>query len=134
MRFIHHGDGTVTDRQTGLMWKQCLEGQRSNSCQGQASFMSWDAANYTAKQLSHSHFAGHSDWRLPTVQELESIVEKQCQTPAINLRIFPHSPSQGVWSASEANYNAWSIDFGPGRAFPAFKAGGKYVRLVRNVH
>lgn len=133
-RFIRNGNGTVSDQQTGLMWKQCLEGQRGVNCMGQPNFMSWDTAKHVAGQLSHSRFAGYSDWRLPTVQELETIVEKQCQAPAINLQIFPHSPSQGVWSVSEANYNAWSMDFGQGRAFPAFKAGGKNVRLVRNGH
>lgn len=132
VRFAHHGNGTVTDQQTGLMWKQCLEGQTGVKCLGIPEVMSWDAASRIARQASSNHFAGFVNWRLPTVQELESIVEKQCQTPAINLDVFLHSPSKGVWSMSESSYNAWSIDFGNGTAFQAFKAGGKYVRLVRD--
>lgn len=35
-RFISHANGTVTDTQTQLMWKQCMEGQRGTRCFGQA--------------------------------------------------------------------------------------------------
>jgi hypothetical protein len=133
-QFVSHGNGTVTDQQTGLMWKQCLEGQIGSSCLGSPVVVPWDGANFIARQAATTRFAGYADWRLPSVEELQTIVERQCREPAINLRIFLRSPSQGLWSASEASYNAWSMDFGQGRAFPTFKAGGKYVRLVRNVH
>ncbi len=134
VRFSSHGNGTVTDQKTGLMWKQCLEGQMGSNCLGSPAVVSWDMAATIARQAAGARFAGYTDWRLPSVEELQSIVERQCQEPAINLSIFLHSPARSVWSASEASYNAWSLDFGRGLPFTSLKAGGKYVRLVRNVH
>ena len=133
-RFISHANGTVTDTQTQLMWKQCMEGQRGTRCFGQAEVLPWDRALQTAYSASQAHFAGYGDWRLPTVEELLSVVDKQCREPAINLSIFPATPASSLWSGNQSDPNAWSVDFGAGRPFQSFKAGGKYVRLVRNLH
>lgn len=60
--FVDHGDGTVTDRATGLMWmkEDCGRG------------MTWEDALAYCENLE---FAGHSDWRLPNAKELQSIVD-----------------------------------------------------------
>ncbi|MES9854784.1 MAG: DUF1566 domain-containing protein [Candidatus Thiodiazotropha sp. L084R] len=61
-RFEENGDGTVTDRTTGLQW----------SLRDSARGMNWqDALNY-AENLK---LAGHSDWRLPNAKELQYIVD-----------------------------------------------------------
>jgi hypothetical protein len=60
--FVDNGDGTITDRNTGLMW------QRDDSGSG----MNWNDALIHAEQLN---FAGHDDWRLPNVKELQSILD-----------------------------------------------------------
>jgi hypothetical protein len=133
-RFTSHSNGTVTDKQTQLMWKQCMEGQRGARCLGQAAVLPWDRALQTAYTASQVNFAGHSDWRLPTVEELLSLVDKQCREPAINLRFFPATPASSLWSGNQSDPNAWSVDFSAGHPFQSFKAGGKYVRLVRNLH
>ena len=57
-----NGDGTITDRATGLMW------QKADSGKG----MNWQDALAYAEGLT---LAGHSDWRLPSVKELQSIVD-----------------------------------------------------------
>lgn len=60
--FANNGDSTITDNATGLMWMQF------DSKAG----MNWeDALNY-AENLE---FAGYSDWRLPDIKELQSIVD-----------------------------------------------------------
>lgn len=132
-RFIEHRDGTVTDTQTGLIWKQCLEGQEGKGCYGKASRMTWEFAMQQAQTADTTRFAGQRGWRLPTVKELSSIVERQCQNPAVNLSIFPLMPAQSVWTSNQSDPNAWSVDFSKGQPFQSFKAGGKYVRLVRDV-
>ena len=133
-RFINHGNGTLTDKQTGLMWKQCLEGQNGGQCAGKANPLSWDGAVNAAQTANNAHYAGYSDWRLPTVDELVSVIERQCSNPAVNLSIFPSTPAHSVWTGNRSSANAWSVDFGIGHPFQSVMAGGKYVRLVRNLH
>ncbi len=60
--FHDNGDGTVTDRATGLMW------QKADSGQG----MNWQQALDYAEKLA---LAGHDDWRLPNAKELQSLVD-----------------------------------------------------------
>ncbi len=59
--FIENGDGTISDKATGLMWTQ------SDSKEG----MDWVAA---LKYAESSSFAGYDDWRLPNVKELQGIL------------------------------------------------------------
>ncbi|EIJ34683.1 DUF1566 domain-containing protein [Thiothrix nivea] len=131
-RFFDHGNGTVTDTRTDLMWKKCLEGQEGSACFGHPDLMPWElAANY-AQLASGDKFAGHPGWRLPTLAELESIVDASCQEPAVNLQVFPSMPAAGLWSANQSDPVAWSMDFSKGRSYQNLKVGGKYVRLVRS--
>ncbi|HUT36582.1 MAG TPA: DUF1566 domain-containing protein [Planctomycetota bacterium] len=60
--FHDNGDGTITDRATGLVW------QKADSGKG----MNWQDALAYAEGLN---LGGHSDWRLPSVKELQSIVD-----------------------------------------------------------
>ena len=61
-KFRDNGDGTVTDEATGLTWMEADSGKG----------MDWPAALEYAEGME---FAGHSDWRLPTAKELQSIVD-----------------------------------------------------------
>lgn len=129
--FVDNGDGTVTHIKTGLMWKRCAEGQTwsGTTCSGSASAYDWG----TAISLTSSS-AGHSDWRLPTQNELLNIVEYQAYTPAINAAIFPNTASSTFWSASPyanvASY-AWYVYFDNGSASPGNRSDASAVRLVR---
>lgn len=114
------------------MWKKCLEGQNGPSCYGSATQMPWDAAAQNAQLASNDGFAHKNGWRLPSIQELSGIVERQCQNPSINQNVFPGTPSQSFWTASQSGANAWSVDFGIGRTFQSLRMGGKFVRLVRD--
>ena len=60
--FHENGDGTVTDRATGLMWQKADSGKGLN----------WEQALAYAQKLK---LAGNSDWRLPNAKELQSIVD-----------------------------------------------------------
>jgi hypothetical protein len=63
--FHDNGDGTVTDRATGLMWS------KGDSKQG----MNWeDALAWVQKKNAEKHL-GHDDWRMPNVKELQSLVD-----------------------------------------------------------
>lgn len=142
-RFVNNGDGTVTDKATGLQWKRCAEGQifSGNSCTGVASNFSWKNALHHADQAS---FGGYDDWRLPNIKELYSIVEVACKNPAINTIIFQETPSKVFWSSaafevfwrsmSESEYYIWSVDFKDGSVKNSeISHSGRSMRLVRSV-
>ncbi|WP_209422667.1 DUF1566 domain-containing protein [Melaminivora jejuensis] len=98
-----HGDGTVTDTRTSLMWKLCPEGQTyhggGGSCTGSSTVMTWEQALNAAH---NSSFAGHSDWRVPSIKELRSLVE-QCRTyPSINEQVFGAASVLNAWSGTPA--------------------------------
>ncbi len=133
--FAINGDSTVTHRTTNLIWKQCYEGQSGASCAtGTAGEFTWSNALSAAK---NSSFAGFTDWRVPSKQELESIVDDTCSNPAINVGVFPGvSVSTFSWTSTTfVNQTdlAWGVDFTPGYPDGRKKADGSFgaVRLVR---
>jgi hypothetical protein len=137
-QFVAHGDGTLTDTRTGLMWKQCVEGRSGAGCaSGRVATFTWQGALQRPEDVNGGGgFAGHTDWRLPNINELRSIVEEQCWDPAINLILFPNDPGTYVWSSSpnagNSNY-AWGLTFFGGNAYPSGRRDDYSfaVRLVR---
>ena len=95
--FTDNGDGTVTHKTTGLTWMRCAMGMTwtGTTCTGTASSYTWDQA-----RVLTTTFAGKSDWRLPSITELNGIVERDSVNPAINNTIFPNTPVPEFWSAS----------------------------------
>lgn len=69
--FVDNGDGTVTDRATGLMWMKYDSGYFNVGDAGDGA-LNWSQALAFAENLE---YAGHSDWRLPNAKELQSIVD-----------------------------------------------------------
>lgn len=60
--YTNNGDGTVTDSNTGLMWQQADDGNTYD----------WGSALTYAE---NSELAGYTDWRLPNIKEMQSIVD-----------------------------------------------------------
>ncbi|MEI6746523.1 MAG: DUF1566 domain-containing protein [Methylococcaceae bacterium] len=119
--FIIHNDGTVTDTKTGLMWRQQEETQR----------FTWDKAKQYAKT---SNFADYSDWRLPTLDELNSLIDKKYK-PTINPLAFPNTSEDCFWSSSPTNASssdcALYVVFSYGFSDFYVKSSNVCVRLVR---
>jgi len=135
-RYIDHGDRTVTDSETGLMWKQCSEGLSDSGCvSGAIETFNWQEAMARAESInSGAGFAGYTDWRVPDIKELASLVEIACYSPAINETLFPATPASGFWSASphalSSDY-AWVVLFSNGGDNDDVKSYGLRLRLVR---
>lgn len=130
--YVDHSDGTVTDIKTHLMWKQCAQGQDGPGCSGQALIFPWDVAMIVHHNVNlYGGFAGYEDWRLPTKQELETLVfPGRC--PAICLDAFPNAPGTDFWSSSQYGGNAaWVVNFNDGRANGSLRTLSYAVRLVR---
>ncbi len=142
-RYQVNGNGTVTDLQTGLMWKQCAEGLSGTSCStGTVKTFLWQQALQRPSVINtQGGFAGHTDWRLPNVKELESLREISCDAPAVNITVFPNTKlSIFVWSSSpygsisNASNISWYVEFinGSSTSFLRDSIDSNFnVRLVR---
>ncbi|HEY9079717.1 DUF1566 domain-containing protein [Magnetovibrio sp.] len=88
--FVDNGDGTVTDRALGLTWQQSDDGQSRD----------WPQALRYCENLA---LAGHDDWRLPNVKELQSIVDYTKNDPALDQRYLRQS-DKGAWFWSSTTH------------------------------
>lgn len=68
-----NGDGTVTDKETGLTWFRCVVGQRwtGSACEGKPILMDRKEARRAADGFT---YANRENWRIPSAQELHLIV------------------------------------------------------------
>jgi len=97
-RFVDNGDGTVTDTVTCLQWQQASMDRTGD---GIADNMNWEQALYAAEHLT---LAGYSDWRLPDINELRSIIDYSYHNPAIDTTFFPDTVISSYGSQVRAFY------------------------------
>ncbi len=101
--FVDNKDGTVTDLRTSLTWAKCTIGQTytlaTNSCSGSGAttFTTWGEALAAAESYSVNSI---SDWRMPNIKELGSLVDRSCAAPAINLTLFPNTVSSIYYTST----------------------------------
>lgn len=133
--YIDHHDGTVTDTTTGLMWMRFAEGQdwSSEGLTGQAKKINLDQVRAIRRD-----FAGYSDWRLPTVDELKSIVDPSRSNPAFDSPVFLgyNKNSLLFWSSNHHgapnSREGYYVSFYSGSSFACHGEAINLVRLVRN--
>ncbi len=134
--FTINDDQTVTDSATGLIWQRCSAGLGVTSTllncnSGTIKSYTWSEAISYCNALI---LGGKSDWRLPNINELGSIVDYEISTrPTITG--FPNSQSDYYWSSSTASNNtsgAWGVSFFTGSSIVLnSKVSSYYVRCVR---
>jgi len=121
-RFIEHGDGTVTDTCTGLMWHQ-----RASLLQ-----LRLDAVN---EYLEASDLGGFNDWRLPTAPELEVLFSPDRGGVALRrLRIEPVFVFPALLTQPGSHPELWSssgdAEFKWTASFYGFEQHAPTLRLV----
>lgn len=139
--FTDNGDGTITDTSTGLVWDKCSRGQvwdnttPPGTCTGTASTHDWAAALAQATAANAASHRGQADWRLPNRTELESLVQIDAASPAIDGTYFPGTPSSWYWTSTTYAPNpagACFVVFSNGYSYADYKASTFHVRLVRS--
>ena len=106
--FVDNGDGTITDNATGLMWEQ----------KGFKREVDFSSAEKYVKKLNKKKFGGYNNWRMPTIEELYSLLDS-------NLNGDLH-----INSAFEAKaFHCWSCDKSGLPSLMATKRRGQYLTL-----
>ena len=143
--------GTYFDTELQLLWTRCAFGQEwtmAGDCGGVAQMLTLAQAQLIAAEYQLN---GYDDWRLPSVDELLSIVScagadsqsswdsGQCQDNAFALavgnQLFPNNPVGVYWSQSqspERSYFNQAVEPASGKIHHVDKAYSYYLLLVRS--
>jgi hypothetical protein len=143
--FTDNGDGTITDNLTGLMWeKQSDDG----GIHDKDNTYTWDAA-FASKLVTLNGgggFAGHTDWRVPNIVELESLKNFGAVSPAVysafntncaatcTVTTCSCTKSYTYWSSSTYQSGptlVWTLYFFDGRTEFDDKTNVRALRAVR---
>lgn len=116
-------DNSVVDLERNLMWQDNLDAKEY-------------LASYTlAKEYcSTLSLNGFTDWKLPSIKELQTIVDIKRKEIAI-FEEFRFIEPSSYWSSTQDmafKHNAWYVGFKTGATFKDSKDYDCYVRCVRN--
>jgi len=103
--FDTDGDLVIADRATGLLWERS----------GTEYPMTWDKAHLYVRGLNDQGFSGRTDWRLPTVAELMTLLTKISRQQALCISPVFDETQRGLWSSDKRScMAAWyvSLDLG----------------------
>lgn len=104
-RFVNHGDGTVTDTKTGLMW----------AAKDNGSLINWQNALSYCKNFSGGD---HTDWRMPTLVELASLYDpKDKNKGGYHLTILIDTTASSCWASETRGYKAARFNFTYGTVY-----------------
>jgi len=122
--FVDNGDETVTDHATNLMW------QRSGSSEP----VSWLNAKAYVEELNRLEFAGHTDWRLPTAEELASTIEVSWKNGDLYVSTVFDIRQRACWCVdTRGPQRAWKAAFHLGIIIDEPMAYVNGVRAVRSL-
>jgi len=135
----------VADQLTGLMWMRCELGYDWDSFERACLLNQTKQQRYNFIEAlsavdvaNNAVVSGYSDWRMPNIKELSSIIEYKCSSPAMNVEIFSGTQSTSVvWTNTPIDdyfggVQAWGIQFANGSSSLVNVEDEIHVRLVRN--
>ena len=147
--YTDNGDGTITDNTTGLVWEKLgnLDGLVNLGDPHDAdNTYTWADAFQKVADLNTANFTGHNDWRLPNVNELQTLqdygrayLDNTPPHPTID-PVFDNGVDSFTypwiyWSSTTYTFLgtlAWAVFFNNhSRLHPGSKTGSSYVRAVR---
>ena len=117
-------DHLITDVRHNIVWLRCSVGQtwdsESKTCIGELVKLNHDEIKLALQQASEQ-LGG--DWRLPTLDELESLVCKECEPPKIKKKYFPNISPEAYWTQTKNRFNSkmyWTVNFMTGYNYSRF--------------
>ena len=114
----------VKDTRNGIYWEDTPASAKSSE--------DWKDARRRCERLQ---LDGMTGWRLPTFEELLSIVDYAKSRPAV-IAPFEYTAEESYWSATpfSANFDrAWTIDFRTGETYYSYKRTNHAVRCVKEI-
>ena len=132
-RFTNNKDETITDNLTGLMWTYEARTAGPAQCSPYLN-KEWKEALQHIKCLNEHKYAGYDDWRLPNVNELESLVNVDQTNSAIWLTAqgFRNVQQLFYWTSTTDVRRpelAWVVVMYSGNVFSRDKKGRKVFPL-----
>jgi hypothetical protein len=138
-RYAISGSGMVYDTKTRLTWQQA---PALSVLTPWTTTTNGTAPDVAARRCSGLSLGGASDWRLPTVRELQTLVDyAQSGTaqdggpaPMVDTTYFPGTPADVFWSSTPYAGSpgfAWGVDFAVGNSNGYDAKYASYVRCVR---
>lgn len=125
------GDGTISDNRSNLIWQKCSNGQGNitTTCSGAATASPWDVNLQYCRNLN---LAGRS-WRMPSILELRSILDRSLSTRVFDPAYFPNS-SPGQYASSSTWLNQRDSKFmvqgSDGNSYANPKTANGVIRCV----
>lgn len=122
--YTDNGNGTITDNVTKLVWNKCSQGLSGSNC---------DSGSPTSYTWANAQTACTGGTRLPTIEELETLIDYSKRNPVIDSTAFPNAMSSYYWSSmpyAGDSTTVWNSDFGVGLVFYTVKTDTIYVRCV----
>ena len=116
------GNGVVVDHATGLMWEKS----------GSEVFMWYEEVEAYIRDLNRKKFAGFDDWRLPTIDELASLLEPEKRTGGLYIDPVFDTKQRWCWTSDKrGSWSAWLVGFKYGSVRWYGVDNANYVRAVR---
>jgi len=150
LAYVDNGDGTITDLTTQLVWEKKSADGTIHDWETQYNWVG--AFTFIAALNAGTGFAAHTDWRLPNVKELQSIVDYEYSDPVVHPAFnsncmpgcavlncsctrFPQSGGAPDYWSSTSDISgpllAWRVDFTSGEVLTDGKEDRHFVRAVR---
>ena len=110
-------DHLITDVRNNIVWDS-----DSKTCTGDLIKLNHDEIKIALQQASEQ-LGG--EWRLPTLDELESLVCKECEPPKIKKKYFPNISPEAYWTSKRNFLNrkmVWTVNFMTGHNYSRFHA------------
>ena len=95
--------------------------------------LTWPQALQVVDDLNAKRKGGFSDWRLPNIRELESLVDPTRHSPAIPAAFFPGRMQEGYWSSTTSRYEpsyAWVLYTRDGAVGVGYKPQADFFMLA----